>query len=93
MVFSDIEEADTSQATAINSVFQQISMALGVAIAGAILDVSSLAHGGELTIEDFHIAFFVVAIVAATSSLNFMRLPANAGANVTGHRAPAMAKH
>jgi MFS family permease len=93
MIFSDIDDADTSQATAINSVAQQISMALGVAIAGAILDVSALTHGGELNVEDFHIAFFVVALMAVTSCINFIRMPANTGAEVTGHRAPAMVKH
>ena len=40
MVFSDIDESDSSQATAINAVAQQISLAMGVAVAGAILDVA-----------------------------------------------------
>lgn len=87
MVFSDVDEADSSQATAINSVAQQISRALGVAIAGAILDASSLLHGGALTIEDFHLAFFIVGALAATSFITFFRLPSDAGAQVTGHRA------
>ena len=93
MVFADIEEADTSQATAINSVAQQISLATGVAVAGAILDISSNMHGGNLSLSDFHIAFFIVAIVSALSSFTFFRLPQDAGAEVSGHHGgPALAK-
>jgi EmrB/QacA subfamily drug resistance transporter len=92
MVFADIDEADSSQATAINSVAQQISLATGVAVAGGILDLSSLFHGGTIALSDFHIAFFIVAIVSALSSFTFFRLPQDAGAAVSGHHSPAMAK-
>jgi len=92
MVFADIDEADSSQATAINSVSQQISLATGVAVAGAILDISANAHGGSLTLSDFHIAFYIVAIISALSTFTFFRLPQDAGSEVSGHRRPAMAK-
>jgi EmrB/QacA subfamily drug resistance transporter len=92
MVFADIDEADSSQATAINSVAQQISLATGVAVAGAILDIAANLHGGPLTLSDFHIAFFVVAIISALSTFTFFRLPQDAGSEVSGHRRPAMAK-
>jgi EmrB/QacA subfamily drug resistance transporter len=93
MVFADIDEADSSQATAINSVAQQISIATGVAVAGAILDIAIGFHGGgKPTLTDFHIAFFIVAIISALSSFTFFRLPQEAGAEVSGHRTPAMAK-
>jgi EmrB/QacA subfamily drug resistance transporter len=92
MVFADIDESDSSQATAINAVAQQISLAMGVAVAGGILDLSSSFHGGELRLADFHIAFFLVAIVSALSAFTFFRLPQDAGATVSGHRAPVMAK-
>lgn len=92
MVFADIDEADSSQATAINSVAQQISVATGVAVGGAVLDIASNMHGGDLILSDFHTAFFVVAIVSATSSFTFFRLPQDAGAEVSGHHGPALAK-
>ncbi|MDR3472082.1 MAG: MFS transporter [Devosia sp.] len=92
MVFADIDEADSSQATAINAVAQQISLATGVAVAGAILDLSSSLHGAQLELADFHNAFFLVAIVSALSAFTFFRLPHDAGAAVSGHLAPAMAK-
>ena len=86
MVFSDIEDRDTSQATAINSVAQQISLATGVALAGGVLDLAGRLHGGAIELRDFHIAFLVVAVVASLSTFTFRRLPPDAGATVSGHR-------
>ena len=92
MVFADIDESDSSQATAINAVAQQISLATGVAVAGAILDISSTFHGNQLALSDFHIAFFLVAIISALSTFTFFRLPQDAGSTVSGHHVPSMAK-
>jgi len=92
LVFSDIDEADSSQATAINSVAQQISLATGVAVACAVLDIAAQFHGGAIRLGDFHIAFFVVALISVLSTFTFFRLPQDAGAEVSGHRVPALAK-
>jgi hypothetical protein len=92
LVFSDIDEAHTSQATAINAVSQQLSVAAGVAVAGGALEFASNLHGGELVLADFHIAWFVVAAVAVLSAIPFLRLPPDAGSDVSGHRARATAK-
>jgi MFS family permease len=86
MVFSDIDDRDSSQATAINSVAQQISLATGVALAGGVLDLAGRTHGGGIELRDFHIAFFVVAVVAGLSTFTFHRLPPDAGTAVSGHR-------
>ena len=86
MVFSDIETADAGQATAINSVAQQISLATGVALAGGVLDLAGRLHGPGIALADFHIAFVVTALVSGLSAIVFLRLPADAGAAVSGHR-------
>ena len=87
LVFADVDESQASQATAINAVAQQLSIAAGVAVAGGALELTSnLLHGGELTLADFHIAWFVVAVVAMLSALPFFRLPPDAGSDVSGHR-------
>lgn len=85
LAYAEISTADTSRATPIAAVFQQLSIALGVALAGGILEVSTTIHGGALTLSDFHIAFFIVAAVSAAASLSFMRLAPNAGNAVSGH--------
>jgi MFS family permease len=83
--YAEVSAEDTSKATPITAVFQQLSIALGVALAGGILEVSTSIHGGSLTLGDFHIAFFIVAAVSAAASLSFMRLAPDAGNAVSGH--------
>jgi EmrB/QacA subfamily drug resistance transporter len=90
--YADIGEAEASQATAISAVAQQISVALGVALAGGILEASVQIKGTPLDLSDFHIAWFIVAAVAAFSALSFLRLPPDAGANVSGHRGHELPK-
>jgi len=86
LVFADIPDRQASQATAIASVFQQISIALGVAIGGGILEVRTLLHGGALTAHDFTWAFWIVAGITATAIVPFLTMPADAGVSVSGHR-------
>ena len=84
--YADISEEDASQATAITAVTQQLSIALGVAVAGGVLELSSSLTGGELSLLDFHIAWYVVAGISLLSAIPFLRLPADAGSDVSGHR-------
>jgi len=85
--YADISDEDASQATAIVAVAQQLSIAFGVAVAGAVLEISTRTHGGELSLADFQIAFFVVGCVSALAGLVYLRLPAEAGNNVSGYKA------
>jgi MFS family permease len=84
--FSDIDDKQASQASSISSTLQQLSLALGVAFAATILEVSTVLRGKELSLTDFHIAFAVVALVSAISLIPLMRMDKNAGALVSGHR-------
>ncbi len=84
--FADVGEQDASQASAITVVSQQLSVAFGVALAGGVLELSSQFTGGGLQLINFHIAWFVVAGVSLLGALPFLRLPADAGADVSGHR-------
>ncbi len=84
--YADVSDEEASQATAIVAVAQQLSIAFGVAVAGAILEVSTRISGSELAVFDFQIAFFVVGGLSMLSALVYLRLPADAGSNVSGHR-------
>ncbi len=86
LAYADIPNEQTSLATPISSVAQQISIALGVAVAGGILEISTKIHGGPLQLSDFHIAFFVVAAISGLACLSFRGLKPDAGAEVSGHR-------
>ena len=64
----------------------QISLALGVAFAASILEVSSMMSGTHLQLADFHIAFTIVALVSLFAIVPIIRMDGNAGAAVSGHR-------
>ena len=85
LAYGDIEDSNVSQATALNAVFQQLTVALAVAVAGGILEVSSALRGGELALADFHIAFFTIAAIGAFAAVPFLMLPHNAGSDMSGH--------
>jgi MFS family permease len=86
LVFADIEEKDASQATAISAVSQQISVALGVALAGLILEAFTYTTGQALGQPAFSTAFTIVAVVTAFAAVPFLRLAPDAGHSVSGHR-------
>ncbi len=85
LVFADIEEAQASQATSISAASQQISIALGVAVAGGILEAHSLMTGEAIDAQAFTIAFLIVAGISATAALPFLLMPRDAGHAVSGH--------
>ena len=85
LTFAEIDETNAAQASSITSAMQQISIAIGVALAGGILDIVSTFNGGELTLGAFHMAFFVIALITAFAVLPFLALPPNAGQAVSGH--------
>jgi EmrB/QacA subfamily drug resistance transporter len=87
--YADVSDEEASQATAIVAVAQQLSVAFGVAVAGAILELTSVFSGGHLTLLNFQIAFFTVGGMSALAGFVYFRLPPNAGSNVSGHRAIA----
>lgn len=84
--FAEIDDADASKATSMSAVLQQISLALGVAVAGAILEVETAISGSPLDLEDFHIAFMIIAGANLLGAVPFLTMAKNAGASVSGHR-------
>lgn len=88
--YADIASEDTSKATPIVAVAQQLSIALGVALAGTILELQTIFRGGPLLLGDFHNAFFIIAAVAASAALAFVGLKADAGSAVSGHKLAAI---
>ncbi len=85
LVFADVENDKAGQATAIASVTQQITVALGVAVAGGILEIFAHFNGGVLRTADFSWAFLIVAAITTLSLAPFVLMPADAGKSVSGH--------
>jgi EmrB/QacA subfamily drug resistance transporter len=88
--YADVSPAQSSRATSLASVAQQISLGFGVALGAVLLEVASaLAGRGTLAAEDFQIALVVVAAVSALSVARILPLPADAGRGGSGHGAEA----
>lgn len=85
LTFSEIAPETAAQASSFTSAFQQVSIAVGVAVAGGIVEVVTTMNGGVLDLDAFHMAFFVVAAIAAFAIIPFLALPPNAGGSVSGH--------
>ncbi|WP_050462960.1 MFS transporter [Herbaspirillum autotrophicum] len=83
--YADVDKRELSQATSIASVAQQLSIGMGVVLGGYALQVSNSIQGhATLVAADFWPAFVVVAMAAALSLPMLLRLPPNAGAELTG---------
>ncbi|MFN7009321.1 MAG: DHA2 family efflux MFS transporter permease subunit [Allorhizobium sp.] len=83
--YAEIDDSQASQATSMSSVLQQVSLALGVAVAAAILEGSTAFHGRPLSLADFHLAFAVVAGLSLIAVIPFLGLARDAGSAVSGH--------
>ncbi|NLS04922.1 MFS transporter [Rhizobium sp. P32RR-XVIII] len=85
--FADVGPARRSSASTLSSMLQQLSMLLGVAVAAAVLNVSvALRSAAEPALADFRWAFAAIGLIGIVSSLRFLRLPADAGAEVSKHK-------
>lgn len=82
--FAEVPKAQMGEASTLFSMFFQLAMALGVAIAALLLRVSMLVRGGEseLTVGDFHWALVGIALIACVALVDTVRLPGNAGEQV-----------
>ena len=86
IAYADIAREVMSQATSLSNVAQRIAQSLGVVIGAYSLELAALVRGNAaVSIEDFWPAFLVVGLISATSVGFFVRLPANAGGEVSGH--------
>ena len=85
LVFAEIDDRQASQATAIASVSQQISIAVGVSVAGMLLEAHHVITGEPTGLAAFSTAFLVVSALAACAVLPILKLSPDAGLTVSGH--------
>jgi EmrB/QacA subfamily drug resistance transporter len=85
--YAEVPPARMSQATSFASMAQQLSLTIGVAVGALTLHFTQLLRGGEaLGAGDFVVPFLFVGLIAALSGATFLRLAADAGAEVSGKR-------
>ncbi|HTR05846.1 MAG TPA: MFS transporter [Paraburkholderia sp.] len=87
LAYADIPTRDIGRATSVASVIQQVSLGLGVTIAGLVLQFSHRVQGHSTIVwSDFWPAFLVVGLFSVASIPVTMRLPANAGEEIARGR-------
>ncbi len=83
--YADIDQPRMSRATSFASVSQQMSGAVGVAVAAICVQSIQFGFGDSaLEARDLSLAFVMVAIISSLSTLIFARLKPDAGAAVSG---------
>jgi EmrB/QacA subfamily drug resistance transporter len=87
LAFADIPRERLSAGTGFYGTAQQLPPAIGVVIATGVLEASRhLAGRDSLAVADFHLAFLVAGLIVAASAPMALRLPRDAGAEVSGRR-------
>jgi hypothetical protein len=92
ITYAEIESRQVSSATSMASVGQQVSVSFGVAIGAMVVEISEWLHGHMVPqTADFAAAFVVVGLLSMASTLLMFRLPADAGDEISGRKAPSPA--
>lgn len=86
LAFADMPAPLMSSANTLFSMAQQLAFGLGVALAVIFLRVAQAVLGaGEHAAAGYHVAFVLIAVATWVSMLDLLRLPKDAGAQVSGH--------
>lgn len=84
--YSEVPQARMSRATALVSMMQQLSNSFGVSCGAALLNVVLLWRGNAaIGAGDFWPVFAILAVMPLTALYFFIPLPADVGAEVSGH--------
>ena len=87
IAYADIPRPQMSAATSLYATLQQLSLTLGIVVGATTLALCvHLNHHATATKPDYAIAFLTVSTIGLLASPFCTRLPANAGASMSGHR-------
>jgi EmrB/QacA subfamily drug resistance transporter len=91
IAYAEIDSAKMSAAVSFASVAQQLSLSLGIAAgAGALQGFALFSPGTDvLALENFKWAFIAMAAVSLSAVAAFLRLPTDAGSELTRHSGKA----
>ena len=83
VAYADIDPAQMSRASTMSTMGQQLSQSMGIGLAATLLRLMMAnAHARSLSAATIAPAFVAIGLVALTSALFFVTLPANAGASL-----------
>jgi MFS family permease len=85
LAYADIAQERMSRASTLSSMGQQLSQSIGVGLAAVLLHLSLEAHGtSEITVGVVSPVFAVMALATLFGLFWFVRLPDDAGAEMSG---------
>ncbi len=88
IAYADVPPLRMSAATSLYATMQQVTLTLGICVAGAALAASTAWRGvGHATLWDFSLAWITVGVLAVAAPLLATRLEEDAGAELSGHQA------
>ena len=87
--YAEVDQPRMGQASSMAGMVQQLSLSLGVAIGGYLLEiVGAIANRPATDVGNFYFAFLGVGLISMSSALLMWRLPRNAGAEMAGRARP-----
>ena len=88
MTFADVPHEEIGAATVLSNVLSQTTGAVAIGVAALILNLSASARGasGHVGLVDCRVTLVLMALVGLGALPSFLRLPPDAGAEVSGHR-------
>ncbi|MDR3436849.1 MFS transporter [Telmatospirillum sp.] len=88
IAYADIPTHRISDATSFYTTFQQLMLSLGICVSAAALHFSVVLQGHQhAALSDFSAAFLTITAISLFASPVCARLPKDAGAAVSGHKA------
>ena len=87
IAYAEITPPVMSRATSMVAAFQQLSLSTGVAVGALVVEITlRLKQTAVMGVTDFPPAFVAISLLSAAAALIFLRLPADAGAELSGRR-------
>jgi EmrB/QacA subfamily drug resistance transporter len=87
--YAEVDSPRMGQASSMAGMVQQLSLTLGIAIAGYLLEIFGVLRERPATdVQNFYLAFVGVGLIAGSSAWMMWRLPRNAGAEMAGRARP-----
>jgi len=83
--YAEVPPGLVSRATSIGGIAQQLSQSFGVAIAASLL-AQVVGHDRPITAADFPPVFVIIAVIALSALVGFVRLRPTDGQEVSGFR-------
>jgi EmrB/QacA subfamily drug resistance transporter len=82
LAFADIPDDKISAVSTMSSVLQQITLSLGVTLAGLLLAIGQT--DGRLELNDFYLPFIAIGLLPLISAVAYLRLPRNVAEHMRG---------